>query len=105
MYNSCERVIVVTDRELLEKILARLDNIETDIVDIKQNQDVMQTDISSIKLTLENEIRPITKMSLEYIRDHSERLQTIEKSVQEIQDDLEINDVIDEIRRKNIKMN
>ena len=102
----------MTDRELLETLINDIRamkndivDMKNDIVDMKQNQDVMQTDISSIKLTLENEIRPITKMSLEYIRDHSERLQTIEKSVQEIQDDLEINDVIDEIRRKNIKMN
>ena len=91
MYNSCERVIVMTDRELLEKIIMRLDSIESDV--------------QSVKLTLENNVVPSVNMSLEYIRDHSERLQTIEKSVQEIQDDLEINDVIDEIRRKNIKMN
>ena len=91
MYNSCERVIVMTDRELLEKIIMRLDSIESDV--------------QSVKLTLENNVVPSVNMSLEYIRDHSERLQTIEKSVQEIQDDLGINDVIDEIRRKNIKMN
>ena len=81
----------MTDRELLEKIIMRLDSIESDV--------------QSVKLTLENDVVPSVNMSLEYIRDHSERLQTIEKSVQEIQDDLEINDVIDEIRRKNIKMN
>ena len=95
----------MTDRELLETLINDIRAMKNDIVDMKQNQDVMQADISSIKLTLENEIRPTTKMSLEHILDHSERLQTIEKSVQEIQDDLEINDVIDEIRRRNIKMN
>ncbi|MBQ7783297.1 MAG: hypothetical protein IJ368_04940 [Oscillospiraceae bacterium] len=102
----------MTDRELLETLINDIRamkndivDMKHDIVDMKQNQDVMQADISSIKLTLENEIRPTTKMSLEHILDHSERLQTIEKSVQEIQDDLEINDVIDEIRRRNIKMN
>ena len=81
----------MTDRELLEKIIMRLDSIESDV--------------QSVKLTLENDVVPSVNMSLEYIRDHSERLQTIEKSVQAIQDDLEINVVIDEIRRKNIKMN
>ena len=48
----------MTDREILEKILNRLDTIEhnqmgmqTDIVNIKQTQTDMQTDITNIKQT------------------------------------------------------
>lgn len=76
----------MTDRELLEELLNEVK--------------IMKQDISSIKITLENDVSPkINALYSLYLGD-SQRFQFLEKQVQENTDNIAINNVI-----RDIKMN
>lgn len=66
------------------------------------NQEAMQKDIKSIKITLENDISPAIKMLSELQLDNSKRFRQLEKDVQEIKDNSAIDEVIHEL--KDMKM-
>lgn len=47
----------MTDRELLEQIVANVSKISSEITGIKTEIKEMKSDVSEIKMTIENEIR------------------------------------------------
>ena len=100
MYNDIERVVNMTEKELLEEILNsqrellnRQESMQKEIVSMKK-------DISSIKITLENDVSPSIKMLSELQLDNSKRLIRLERDVQEISDNIAIDEVLN-----NLKMN
>ena len=97
----------MTDREILEKILVRLDSIENDISDIKHVQEDMQSDISSIKMTLENDVDVNINLLLDKTKECRERITNLDKKVQDANDNIAIHEVMHDIERikPNIKMN
>lgn len=117
MYNESRKgdfaMTEKTDRELLELILKNQERLEQkqdalaqkqDVLAQKQdklesNQDSMFQDIRVIKLTLENDIRRSINLLLELQLSNSERFQNIEKSIQTLEDNYVIDDVIREINQ------
>ena len=81
-----------TDRELLELLLRNQE-------DLKQSQEELKQDVRVIKLTLENDIRRSINLLLELQISHSERFQKMEKSIQTLEDNYVIDDVIREINQ------
>lgn len=83
--------------------------IKSDIKDLKTTSDnqserikEIEADVKILKMTNENEIVPILKMLLEYQLSNSERFIKLEKSNEEIKDDIEINEVIRKINMRSI---
>lgn len=62
----------------------------------------IEADVKDLKITNENEIVPILKMLLEYQLSNSDRFIKLEKSNEEIKDDIEINEVIRKINMRSI---
>ncbi len=83
----------MTDRELLEELV----NVQKELLN---RQEKMQKDISSIKLSLENDVSPSIKMLSELQLENSKRLIRLERDVQDISDNMAIDEVLN-----NIKMN
>lgn len=88
--------------ERFDKIDNRLDEQYNMIHQLTLNQEAMQKDIKSIKITLENDISPAIKMLSELQIDNSKRFRQLEKDVQEIKDNSAIDEVIHEL--KDMKM-
>ena len=88
--------------ERFNKIDNRLDEQYNMIHQLTLNQEAMQKDIRSIKVTLENDISPAIKMLSELQIDNSKRFQRLEKDVQDIKDNSAIDEVIQEL--KDMKM-
>lgn len=95
--------------ERLDKMDNRLDEQYNMIYQLTLNGEKMQNDISnlqsdvkSIKVTLENDISPAIKMLSELQLDNSKRFRQLEKDVQEIKDNSAIDEVIHEL--KDMKM-
>ena len=88
--------------ERLDKMDNRLDEQYNMIHQLTLNQEAMQKDIKSIKVTLENDISPAIKMLSELQIDNSKRFRQLEKDVQEIKDNSAIDEVIHEL--KDMKM-
>ena len=88
--------------ERLDKMDNRLDEQYNMIHQLTLNQEAMQKDIKSIKVTLENDISPAIKMLSELQLDNSKRFRQLEKDVQEIKDNSAIDEVIHEL--KDMKM-
>lgn len=88
--------------ERFGKIDNRLDEQYNMIHQLTLNQEAMQKDIKSIKVTLENDISPAIKMLSELQLDNSKRFRQLEKDVQEIKDNSAIDEVIHEL--KDMKM-
>ena len=86
----------------LDKMDNRLDEQYNMIHQLTLNQEAMQKDIKSIKITLENDISPAIKMLSELQIDNSKRFRQLEKDVQEIKDNSAIDEVIHEL--KDMKM-
>lgn len=83
----------MTDRELLEELV----NVQKELLN---RQEKMQKDISSIKMTIENDVSPSIKMLSELQLENSKRLIRLERDVQDISDNMAIDEVLN-----NIKMN
>ena len=88
--------------ERFDKIDNRLDEQYNMIHQLTLNQEAMQKDIKSIKITLENDIYPAIIMLAELQIDNSKRFRQLEKDVQEIKDNSAIDEVIHEL--KDMKM-
>lgn len=85
-----------------KNITDRLDEQYNMIHQLTLNQEEMQKDIKSIKVTLENDISPAIKMLSELQIDNSKRFQRLEKDVQDIKDNSAIDEVMQEL--KDMKM-
>ena len=96
MYNESRKgdfaMTEKTDRELLELLLKNQE-------ELKQGQEELKQDVRVIKLTLENDIRRSINLLLELQLSHSERFQKMEKSIQTLEDNYVIDDVIREINQ------
>lgn len=68
----------------------RFDNFEKDMSDVKG-------DIKSINITLETEVAPVLKMLLEYQLCNSKRLINLEKNVELMRDEMDINEVLNKL--------
>lgn len=68
----------------------RLGNLEKDMSDVK-------ADIKSINITLETEVAPVLKMLLEYQLSNSKRLISLEKNVELMRDEMDINEVLSKL--------
>ena len=64
--------------------------------------DNLESDVRSIKVTLENDVDRSIKLLLEMQLSNSERFQTLEKDVREIKDTLAINEVIEELKENRL---
>lgn len=69
---------------------SRLENLEKDMSDVK-------ADIKSMKLTQETEVAPVLKMLLEYQLSNSKRLINLEKNVELMRDEMDINEVLSKL--------
>lgn len=69
---------------------SRLENLEKDVSDVK-------ADIKSMKLTQETEVAPVLKMLLEYQLSNSKRLINLEKNVELMRDEMDINEVLSKL--------
>ena len=95
-----------TDRELLELLLKNQEELKQSQEELKQgqeelkqSQEELKQDVRVIKLTLENDIRRSINLLLELQLSHSERFQKMEKSIQTLEDNYVIDDVIREINQ------
>lgn len=115
----------MTDRELLEQILKSLEEMKRSQEEMRrdqeemkrsqeamrrdqeemkrsqeamrQDQEEMKQDIKLIHLTLENDITPTINLLLEMQLENSKRFIRLEKSVQKLQDDYVIDEVLRDI--------
>lgn len=76
--------------QAINGINSRLDNIEKDMSDVK-------ADIKSMKLTHETEVAPVLKMLLEYQLSNSKRLINLEKNIELVRDEIDINEVLNKL--------
>ena len=67
-----------------------LDVLEKDMSDVKG-------DIKAINITLETEVAPVLKMLLEYQLSNSKRLINLEKNVELMRDEIDINEVLNKL--------
>ncbi len=74
----------------LDSMDKRLDTLEKDMSDVKG-------DIKSINITLETEVSPVLKMLLEYQLSNSKRLINLEKNVELMRDEMDINEVLSKL--------
>ena len=103
MYNESRKgdfaMTEKTDRELLELLLKNQEELKQSQEELKQGQEELKQDVRVIKLTLENDIRRSINLLLELQLSHSERFQKMEKSIQTLEDNYVIDDVIREINQ------
>ena len=123
MYNVgnefVRRFDIMNTDEILLQLLKGQEQMQASIKELQDGPKKMQTDIKelqnaqvemlnrqeqlagavkSIKITLENEVTPAVKSLTERQIDDSHRLQSIEKDVQDLNDNMEINEVIASLR-------
>lgn len=77
-----------------KKMQADIKELQNAQVEMLNRQEQLASDVKSIKITLENEVAPSIKTLTEYQIDDSHRLQSIEKDVQELNDNMAIDEVI-----------
>ncbi len=101
--------IEATILQAINNLSEQIKGITTDIKELKitgenQSEQIkgIEADVKDLKITNENEIVPILKMLLEYKLSNSDRFIKLEKSNQEIKDDIEINEVIHKINMRSI---
>ena len=83
--------------EFEEKILQAISGINGRLDSMGEYMSDVKGDIKSIKITLETEVAPVLKMLLEYQLCNSKRLINLEKNVELMRDEMDINEVLNKL--------
>lgn len=83
--------------EFEEKILQAISGINGRLDSMGEDMSDVKGDIKSIKITLETEVAPVLKMLLEYQLCNSKRLINLEKNVELMRDEMDINEVLNKL--------
>lgn len=83
--------------EFEEKMLQAISGINSRLDSMGEDMSDVKGDIKSIKITLETEVAPVLKMLLEYQLCNSKRLINLEKNVELMRDEMDINEVLNKL--------
>lgn len=93
----------MNDRELLEYIAAQVGGLTSQVGQLTTKVDSIDTRLTKIESTLENDIKPNTKLALQGFVDTNEKLVNIEDNVKWIKDQQKIDGIKIDIAKSKVE--